>query len=92
MLAIGETFDVFFCIFVVCELGQGVTDLFTSIADVIEQFDWYLHSIAMKKMLLTILPITQKPVYLKCFGSIAANRDACKNVSVANKLPIRNTS
>ena len=86
MVTIAEVFYVFLCVSVVCELGQRVTDIFTSITDVIEQFDWYLHSQAMNRMLPIILLIVQKPVDLKCFGSISANRETCKKVSWANKL------
>lgn len=74
------------CILIVCELGQRVTDIFASINDVIEQYNWYQYPIAMKKMLLTILPEVQKPVDIKCFGSLAANRECFKKVCVVNQI------
>lgn len=72
---IGLVCYVFFCICVACELGQRVTDVFTSIDIVIEQFNWYRYPVAMKRMFLTFLPIVQKPVDIKCFGSFASNRE-----------------
>lgn len=61
-----------------------MTDLFASINEVIEQFDWYLHPNGMRLMLLKILAIAQKPVDVKCFGSIAANRETIKKVRLLN--------
>lgn len=70
---------------VVCEFGQGVTDAFFSIHQTFEEFYWYRHPLAMRKMLLIILPIVQKPVDLRCFGSVAANRENFKKVCMTNK-------
>lgn len=82
MVIIGMVCYVFSCICVACELGQRVTDAFTSINDVIDQFNWYRYPAVMKRILYAILPTVQKPIDVKCFGSFAANRETCRKVSV----------
>lgn len=81
-----EACCVFLCIWIVCKLGQRITDVFASIKDIFDQFDWYAHPQAIKRMLPTILLNVQKPVDVKCFGSFAANREGCKQVRAANNM------
>lgn len=80
LVVVVQVLYVLLLLCVACELGQRVTDIFDSVADVIEQFGWYSHPVTMRRMFLTILPFVQKPIDIKCFGSFAANRDNLKKV------------
>lgn len=66
----------------ICELGQRLTNAFGEIGDVIADFDWYLFSFEIRKLLPTLLMVAQQPVALECFGSISGSRDTFKTVSL----------
>lgn len=68
-------------VFTVCELFQRLTDGFDEINDVIDQLKWYQFPDEIQKMLPTLLIIVQKPVVIKCFGSISCCRETFKEVS-----------
>lgn len=67
-------------VFLVCELGQRINNDFRTIDDVIAQFNWYLFSDELKRMLPIILINTQEPVVFDLFGNIACSREAFRKV------------
>lgn len=69
-------------VFIACELSQRMGDAFDEIGSTIDQFDWYLFPIELKRMLPMIMAIAQRPVSMECFGSIACTRDVFKNVGI----------
>lgn len=79
-IAIVEVVSILIVLMIVCESGQRITDIVASFADVLEQFDWYSYSLDMQRLLLKVLLNVQKPVDMRCFGSIAANRETFKKV------------
>lgn len=64
----------------ICELGQRLTDAFAQIADEIENFEWYLFSHEIQRMLPIILIAAQQPIELECFGAVSGIRDTFKRV------------
>lgn len=68
--------------FFACELGQRITNAFDNVDEALNELDWYLFPIGVKKMLAMIMGNTQEIVALKCFGSMVCGRDVFKNVSV----------
>lgn len=46
----------------------------------IYQTDWYLYPMELKKILPTIINVTQKSVVIKGFGTMAADRESFKKV------------
>lgn len=73
-------------LFVTCELGQRFNLEFAECGDMFERFDWYLFPAHAQRMLPIILCHSQQTVDLKCFGSVAANRQTFKNVSTLKQL------
>lgn len=69
-------------VFIACELGQRIADVFSEIGFRIDQSNWYLFSIEIKQMLPMIIANAQQPVTLECFGSISCIRDVFKNVGI----------
>lgn len=67
-----------------CELGQRLSDAFDDISSAVNLFDWYLFPIQIQRMLPLIIPSTQQPVALACFGSIVCTRDALRKVFVGS--------
>lgn len=66
-----------------CELGQRFSLAFDECSALIEQFRWYLFPADVQRMLPVILNFTQQPIDKKCFGSVAADREAFKYVRVS---------
>lgn len=69
-------------VFVSCELGQWLTDTVDGIHATIEQFNWYLLPVRVRRMLLLIIVVVQQPVEVECFGSIKCTRDVFKSVRI----------
>lgn len=67
-------------VFIICELGQSLSNAFDEINVTINQFDWYLFPNEIQRVLPMIIAHAQQPVLVECFGSIACTRDAFKNV------------
>lgn len=67
-------------VMLICELGQRIHNAFVEIDDVITQFDWYLFSDELKRMLPIILINIKEPVIFACFGNIACSREAFRKV------------
>lgn len=77
-----EMFWAFGSIFIACELCESVSNAFIEVNDVVNQFDWYLFPIQVKRLLPTIIMNKQQPVNFECFGSIRFSRETFKKVSV----------
>lgn len=60
-------------VFMCCELGQRTSEEFEKIKYTINQSNWYLFPIEVKRMLPMIIANAQDPVALECFGSIACS-------------------
>lgn len=76
-------------VFIACELGRRMIDVFDGIELTIEQFDWYLFPIKMQRMLPAIIAVAQRSVSMQCFGSIICTRDVFKNVRFSKKIKRR---
>lgn len=72
-------------VFIACELGQRITDAFDGIDCTIDQLDWYLFPIEIKRVLPIIIVSAQQPVSVGCFGSIICIRVVFKNVGIDQK-------
>lgn len=69
-------------VFITCELGEKMSDAFVEINFTIDQFNWYLFPIDIKRMLPIIMANAQQPVTLEFFGSISCIRDVFKKVRI----------
>lgn len=69
-------------LFLACELSQRLGNAFTEIDRMIEQFDWYLFPLNIRRMLPIIIAVAQEPVNLECFGSISCNRAVFQKVCI----------
>lgn len=81
-----ELFDVVWSVFIACELGERACELFFSVDETLDEIDWYLYPIEMKRMLPIIMIVTQKPIYVELFGSITASRETFKRVRFTDFL------
>lgn len=64
-----------------CELCNRLSIGFDDINGIIDEFDWHLFPIRMKKALLIVMMNAQEPVEFSCFGSFSCNRDTFKKAS-----------
>lgn len=71
----------FVAVFIICDLGQRLTDAFEEDRDELLTFDWYLFPLEIRRLLPNILIGTQQPVVLDCFGSICVLRSTFNEVS-----------
>lgn len=69
-------------VFIVCELGQRVTDIFESFSMELEQCVWYLPPIKMQRMYLIFLAHTQQTPNIQGYGNITCTRDTFERVIV----------
>lgn len=69
-------------VFVACEIGVRVGELFEKLEGEVNQFDWYRFPLKIQQMLPTVLIVAQEPVIVKCFGSIACTRQSFKKVYI----------
>lgn len=81
-----QLFESFLTVFGVCELGERLCMAFNEINIAIEQLKWYLFPHQIRKMLPTILVVSQEPVGLSIFGSMLCNRKTFKEVSSTNPM------
>lgn len=64
-----------------CDLCEKTCDTYNEIGSEINQLDWYLFPLEVKKLLPMIVMNAQKPVKLECFGSvISGDRETFKKV------------
>lgn len=68
------------CIFVICELGQRVTNGFEDVGYTIEQLNWHLFPFKLWQTLPIFIIASQQPVRFDIFGSISCSRDDFKSV------------
>lgn len=69
-------------VLIACELGQRMADAFEKLHNTIDQWDWYLFPLEIKRILIMVIAIAQKPVSVECFGSIACTRETFKDVGL----------
>lgn len=62
------------------EIGQRFNNGFVRIDDKINEFDWYLLPMNIKRMLPTMMINAQQPIYINCFGSLTCSRETFKKV------------
>lgn len=86
-------FEAVFCgflaimlVFTACELGQRISDAFSSINDALDQFHWYLLPIDVQRILPTIIINAQQPLVVRCFGNVPCERETFKKVIKADEL------
>lgn len=70
----------FVLIFLLCELGETVTNQHELLNDELCQCDWYLFSVGMQKLLVIFISLTQQPVLIRGFANIQCVRDTFKRV------------
>lgn len=75
-----QVYFVFGIAFIICEIGQRVSDSFDQIFDTIDQFEWYLFPIKIQRLLPTLLIIAEQPVEIAVIGSTSPNRNTLKKV------------
>lgn len=68
-------------IFLLCELGERLTDRFNQIDNTVLQCNWYKYPKNVRKMLPIIISDTQQSFVFVGLGNIQCSRDAFKNVS-----------
>lgn len=76
------TFQVFGRLFVACELGQQISNTFSQIDDIFDQFNWYLFPSEVQRILPTAILYVQQPIEVRFFGSFSSDRDQFKRVSI----------
>lgn len=69
-------------VLIASEIGQRITDAFDEIEYNLNQVDWYLLPIEIKRILPMMIANAQQPVSLECFGSIICSREVFKKVSM----------
>ena len=70
----------------VCDFGQRINNAFMEISDEIDQFDWYLFSNKLQRILPVLIIGAKKSVGFKCFGSIGCDREAWKKVKFIRRV------
>lgn len=75
-----------FVIFMICEPSQQLSNAFEQIPADIENWEWYLYSHEIQRMLPIILLVSQQPMELECFGGIKASRETLKKVSYSTHI------
>lgn len=68
--------------FIACEIGQQMNNAFNKIDFTLDQIDYYLFPIEIKRALPMIIVVAQQPVTLACFGDITCTRETFKSVSL----------
>lgn len=59
-----------FLIFLVCELGETVTNQYEILnAELYQCTDWYSFPIGMQRMFVTFMSCTQRPVFIHGYGN-----------------------
>lgn len=85
LLLLSEAGYGFGCVFLTSELGQRVNNAFDELCFRVDQFQWYLFPMKVKRILPMITMVAQEPVSLECFGSITLCREVFKGVRLKNK-------
>lgn len=75
-------FYAFGILLIACELCQRNNQAYAECSDMVDQFNWYLFPTKIQQMIPLILIFTQQPIEIKCFGSMACDRELFKYVSI----------
>lgn len=81
MITMIEVIYAFGVLCIACEVCQRITLAFNECSDMINQFKWYLCPMKIQRMLPVIMNFAQQPIEIKCFGSMACDRESFKYVS-----------
>lgn len=76
-----EVIYAFGILFIACELFQRISLAFDGCNDTISQLKWYLFPVKLQPMMPVIINASQKSIEIKCFGSMACDRESFKYVS-----------
>lgn len=85
-----EVFYSFAVLLLACELGQRFNLAFDECSTTVEQLEWYSFPLDVQRLLPLILNFTQQPIEIKCFGSVACDREAFKYVRINPKISQHN--
>lgn len=67
--------------FVFCHFGERVTSEIETINAIIYNCDWHIFTVEMKKCLIIMMQIAQKPVYIHSYPPILCTHDVFKKVN-----------
>lgn len=81
MIPVGEAFIALLTAFTACEIGQRINYAFDRIYSTVDQLDWYMLPLELKRLFPMIIGITQQPIEMECFGSITCVRPVFKDVN-----------
>lgn len=76
-------------VFIVCEVGEQLKNVFVQIDDSFEQIKWYLFPLDAQQVLPLIMSNTQQEVTVECFGSFSCARETFKKVNEIKGLAIK---
>lgn len=88
-MAILDTLLATVCMFVMCELGQRVSNAFEEILDEFDKFNWHKFPLEISRSLPMILAAAQEPVELEMFASISCCREVLKKVSCIDSFSFK---
>lgn len=88
MFALTLTFWSVIQIFMFCEFGKCVTDLFDGIPNIIFESEWYTFPIEIQKILPTLMVASQQPVVIQGFANLQCTREAFKKVDKYLKVKL----
>lgn len=85
LVLIVEIVYQFGAVFVVCEIGEQLKNVFIQIDDLFEQLKWYLFPINVQQLLPIIIANVQQESTINCFGSLPCARETFKKVNKINQ-------
>lgn len=68
-------------VFISCEIGQQLTNLFEDINDRFDRLNWYLFPLKVQQLLPVVMINIQEPIVFQCFGMINGSRDQFQKVN-----------
>lgn len=71
----------FVIIFIVCELGQRLTNEFDTYNHTLYQCNWYAFPIELRHMFIVVLMNAQQPVVIKGFADTLCARESFEKVT-----------
>lgn len=86
LVIVSYAFYAFGMALICCELGERFSNCYSEIPEKICQFEWYLFTPELQKILPIMMIVAQQPVEIECFGSISCSRETFKKVQFANEL------
>lgn len=76
----------FGAVFIVCEIGEQLKNIFVQIDELFEQLKWYLFPIDVQQVLPLIIANTLQEAIVECFGSFSCARETFKKVRGKNSI------